>query len=135
MKLLWLAVILVCEWVLWRFLTRKWNRQALLFLKHVTDQNTVQGFTAWAVAEAAAIGVGLYFAFRVSGWFLQIAVFLVFFWMTSRPLVFVSLLYDITLVRGYRPGRILQLSKEIENDLKPRPGETEQERVRRLLQI
>ena len=107
MSIGWVVAILGFEWGLHAFLTRKWHRVALLRLYQTADMFApLPDMTAFITVILLAIGVGLYFAWKMPTWVLRVVVFLAFFWFTSKPLRFISVLY-VVKYSGLSPAYIL----------------------------
>jgi hypothetical protein len=109
MKLGWLAAILACEVSIYAFLTRKWHRAALGRLAETADTFApMPDMVAFITVHLMAAGVGLFFASKTSTWFMRVVVFVAFFWVTAKPLRFISL---VAVVRyaGISPAHVLQM--------------------------
>lgn len=107
MSIAWVVAILAFEWGLYAFLTRKWHRVALVRLYQTADVFApLPDMAAFIGVSLLAMGVALYFAWKMPTWVLRLVVFLAFFWFTSKPLRFISVLY-VVKYRGLSPAYIL----------------------------
>jgi hypothetical protein len=109
MSIGWAVAILAFESGVHAFLTQKWHRAALLRLYQTADTFApLPDMAAFITVDLLAIGVGLYFGWKMPTWVLRVVTFAAFFWFTAKPLRFISIL-AVVRYAGLSPAHILEM--------------------------